>query len=303
MQFFRRIFLFMAINILVVLTLSTLMQVLGIGPYLTSYGINYSALAGFCLVWGMGGALISLAMSRVMAKWLMRVQVIEPSERDMTLRALVQTTHRLAQAAKLPVMPEVGVYDSPELNAFATGPTRSRALVAVSTGLLRGMSQSELEGVLAHEISHVANGDMVTMTLLQGVVNAFAMFLARALAFAITQAMNQNRDERERGTSPWVTYGIQMALEMVFMILGSLVVAWFSRYREYRADAGGASLAGRSSMVGALQRLRQTYTLVDPNSQPAVQTLQISGHPRGLLALFASHPPLEQRIARLDPTR
>jgi heat shock protein HtpX len=303
MAWMKRIFLFITINILVVFTLSLLLRVLNIGPYLNAYGIDYSNLMAFCLVWGMGGAFISLALSRVMAKWLMGVHVIDPGTRDPDLQQLLQTIHHLARSANLSVMPEVGIYDSPEVNAFATGPTSSRALVAVSSGLLSRMNNDEMRGVLGHEISHISNGDMVTMTLLQGVVNAFAMFLSRVIAFAIAQAMRGDRDDRERGAAPMISFAIQMVLEVAFMLLGSIVIAWFSRYREFRADAGGARLAGRSSMIGALEALRRTYEYVDPSEQPAVQTLKIAGRPTGLLALFASHPPLEERIARLQSGR
>jgi heat shock protein HtpX len=299
MAWVKRIVLFMAVNALVMVTISILLQVLGVGPYLTAYGIDYASLVAFCLVWGMGGAFISLMLSRVMAKWMMGVQVIDPNVGDPVLSNLVQTVHNLARAAGLPKMPEVGIYDSPEVNAFATGPTKARSLVAVSTGLLDRMRRDEVEGVLGHEIAHIANGDMVTMTLLQGVVNAFAMFLSRAIAFAIEQAMRGDRD-RESGGSFGVRFLIQMVLEVVFMLLGSIVVAAFSRWREYRADAGGARLAGRQSMINALERLRQTYELVDTSAQPAVQTLKISGRGTGLLALFASHPPLSERIERLQ---
>ena len=303
MAFARRIFLFLALNALVILTLSTLMQVLGVQPYLTRSGIDYQSLLWFCGIWGMGGAFISLALSRIIAKWSMGVRLVDAQDLDPSHRALVATVERLAQRAGLPNTPEVGIFDSPEVNAFATGPTRSRALVAVSTGLLQAMRPDEVEGVLGHELAHVANGDMVTMTLLQGVVNAFAMFLSRAIAFAAAQALRGDRDERNERPS-MANYGTQMviqfALEMVFMLLGSILVAWFSRQREFRADAGGAQIAGRDRMVRALQRLAENYERVDPRPQAsAVQTLKISAHPRGLGALFASHPPLEDRIQAL----
>jgi heat shock protein HtpX len=300
MAWMKRIFLFMAVNFLVITTISILLRVLGIGPYMTAYGLNYTNLMGFCLVWGMGGAFISLGLSRIMAKWMMGVQVIDPYTRDPDLQQLLQTVYHLAKGAGLPAMPEVGIYDSPEVNAFATGPMKSRSLVAVSSGLLSRMNSSEMEGVLAHEVAHIANGDMVTMTLLQGVVNAFAMFLSRAIAFALTQAMRgEERDSRERGPN-FMTFIVQMVLEIVFMLLGSMVIAWFSRYREFRADAGGAKLAGRQNMIRALESLRRTFDYVDPSAQPAVQSLKISGRPSGLMGLFASHPPLEDRIARLQ---
>jgi heat shock protein HtpX len=302
MAFFKRIFLFLAVNILVMLTISVIINVLGVGSYLTPYGLDYRSLMAFSLIWGMTGAFISLGLSRIMAKWMMGVHVIDPNTRDSDLQQLVQTVHQLARAAKLPAMPEVGIYDSPEVNAFATGPTKSRALVAVSTGLLQRMRSDEVEGVLGHEVAHIANGDMVTMTLIQGVVNAFVMFLSRVVAYGIMMAMRGNRDEeKEGGLSHGMYFLLTFVLEIVFMILGSLVVAWFSRQREYRADAGGARLAGRSSMVNALQALRRTYEIVDVNNpQPAVQTLKISGHPTGIMRLFSTHPPLEERIARLE---
>ncbi|MCM2324701.1 MAG: protease HtpX [Oligoflexia bacterium] len=301
MAWAKRIFLFLAVNLLVIITLSVVLRVLGIQPYITAYGINYSSLMAFCLVWGMGGAFISLALSRVMAKWMMGVRVIEPETRDPMLQELVQTVHGLARGAGLPAMPQVGIYESPEVNAFATGPTKSRALVAVSTGLLNRMRREEVEGVLGHEIAHVANGDMVTMTLVQGVVNAFVMFLSRAIAFAIAQALRGERDDRDRGgISYGLYYLVSFVLEIVFMILGSIVVAWFSRYREFRADAGGARLAGRQNMIQALEALRRTYQLVDPAAQPAVQTLKISSKGSGIMRLFSTHPALEERIARLQ---
>jgi heat shock protein HtpX len=305
---FKRIGLFLAVNILVMLTLTTVMKLLGVGHYLTAYGIDYRSLAVICLVWGMGGSFISLLLSRFMAKHMMGVEVIDPDTRDPELSKLVGTVHELARSAGLTTMPEVGIYDSPDLNAFATGPSRSRSLVAVSTGLLSRMSRSEVEGVLGHEIAHIANGDMVTLTLIQGVVNAFAMFLARILAFAISQA-TRSEDDRERGRGGMggiAEYLMIQLFEMVFLVLGSMVVAWFSRWREFRADAGGARFAGRENMIAALKKLQMAYEM-PPQSEPApaaMQALQISSRKGGLLRLFASHPPLEDRIAALsDPYR
>jgi heat shock protein HtpX len=305
MAFFKRIFLFLALNFAVMITISILLSVLGIRGYITSAGIDYSQLMAFCLVWGMGGAFISLALSRVMAKWMMGVQVIDPNTRDPDQQELVQLVYALARSANLPKMPEVGIYQSPELNAFATGPTKSRALVAVSTGLLNRMSTDEIQGVLGHEVTHIANGDMVTMTLLQGVVNAFVMFLARVIAFAAAQALRGDRDERRGGDFSYgIYYIVQFVLEIVFMIIGSIIVASFSRYREYRADQGGARLAGRENMVQALEALRRAYDLTDATPQPAaVQALKISSKNGGFLHLFSSHPPLEERIARLQQMR
>ncbi len=291
----KRVFLFLAVNFLVVITISVLLNVLGVRPYLDQTGINYESLLVFCLIWGMGGALISLGLSRVMAKTLMGVRVIDPSTNDPTLRGLVRTVESLSRAAGIPT-PEVGIYESPEPNAFATGPTKNRSIVAVSTGLLQRMNQHEVEGVLSHEVAHIANGDMVTMTLIQGVVNAFVMFLARVIAFAAAQAF-RGRDENE-GFSYGIYFLVQIVFEIVFMILGSIVVAWFSRQREFRADAGGARLGGRERMIAALQALQRTVEIRDPRDQPAIATLKIS-NPMGLARLFATHPPLEERIERL----
>ncbi len=299
LQMAKRIGLFLAVNLLVMTTVTVVLGLLGAGRYMPSGGL--ANLAVVCLVWGMAGSFISLALSRVMAKWMMGVQVIPPDTNDPDLRGLVETVHGLARAAGLPSLPEVGIYDSPDVNAFATGPTRSRALVAVSTGLLQNMGQREVSGVLGHEIAHVANGDMVTMALIQGVVNAFAMFLARVLAFVVSQAMRSRDDDRGGGWIEWILYYL---FQWVFLLLGMIVVAWFSRKREFRADAGGARYAGRENMINALRTLERLHDpeLVAAEAQraPAFQAFKISGKAGGLTALFASHPPLEVRIARLQ---
>ena len=294
---FRRIALFMITNILVLATISIVINLLGIKPYMTAYGINYESLMVFCAIWGMGGAFISLLISMKMAKWMMKVQIIDPQTHNPELRELVATVHRLAHAAHLPKMPEVGIYESPEVNAFATGPSKSNSLVAVSTGLLGKMRRNEVEGVLGHEVAHIANGDMVTMTLIQGVVNAFVMFFARILAYAVS---NFFRSDDDRGPS----YGIQMILTIVFDILfgilGSMVVAYFSRWREFRADSGSATIGGRDKMIAALEALNNNSKLVDERSSKAFASLKISnGEPRGLMALLMTHPPLTTRIQRL----
>lgn len=304
MAWVKRIFLFAAVNILVMVTISLILNLLGVKPYLTSRGLDYQSLMIFCLVWGMGGAFISLGLSRIMAKWMMGVKVITPDVRDPALQGLVERVHSLARAANLPKMPEVGIYESPDINAFATGPSKSRSLVAVSTGLLHSMNRSEADGVLGHEVAHIANGDMVTMTLIQGIVNAFAMFLARILAYAIAQVIGGSRSEDGEGSSEGISglayFGIQFFLEIVFMILGSIVVAWFSRLREYRADQGGAKLAGREKMIAALEALRRNTQMLEGNTASAsVQTLQISSRGSGIFRLFSTHPSLEDRIARL----
>jgi len=293
----KRVFLFLGVNILVVVTLSVLTRMLGIQPYLTAQGINYESLAFFCLVWGFGGAFISLGISRIMAKFAMGVKVIDPATARGAEMELVQTVHRMAKGAGISKMPEVGIYQSPEVNAFATGPTKNRALVAVSTGLLQRMNRNELEGVLGHEVAHIANGDMVTMTLVQGVINAFVMFLARIIAFAVSNFIARGNDDE--GPSPIVHMLIVVVLEILLSFLGAIVVSWFSRLREYRADAGGAAIAGRGNMVAALKSLQRMTELVDTSHQ-SVATLKISGKHGGLMALFSSHPPLEERIKRLE---
>jgi heat shock protein HtpX len=285
----KRVLLFLVTNIAVVATLSVVLSVLGVGQYVSDTGLDISALATFCFVWGMGGAFISLQMSRFMAKRAVGAQVVDGRTGREELDWVYNAVARLATQANLP-MPEVAVYDSLEVNAFATGPSKSRSLVAVSTGLLRSMRREEVEGVLAHEVAHIANGDMVTMTLLQGIINAFVMFLARIVAFALS-----SRDGRDdRGPS----YMVIFMLEIVLGIFGSLITAWFSRQREFRADAGGAALAGRANMIGALRRLMANRELVD-NSHQALATMKINGA-RGWMVFFSTHPPLEVRIAALE---
>jgi heat shock protein HtpX len=284
----KRIFLFLVTNLAIVLTLSVVVSILGVAG-----GPDLGSLAVFCLIWGMGGAFISLQLSRWIAKRATGVHLIDGRSGDSQLNWLYQTVERLTRQANLP-MPEVGIYESGEVNAFATGPSKSRSLVAVSTGLMRAMRPEEVEGVLAHEVAHIANGDMVTMTLLQGVMNAFVMFFARVIASAITRS----DDDRRGGGSYFL---VVMLLQIVLGILGSLVTAWFSRHREFRADAGGAQLAGRQRMLGALQRLAVHHDAVDTSHQ-ALATMKINGV-RGWAALFSTHPPLEARIAALQNLR
>ena len=288
----KRIFLFILTNLAVVLTLTIVLSILGVGRYVGPGGLNIGALATFCFVWGMGGAFISLAMSRWIAKRATGMTLVDGHTGDARNDGVYSMIAGLTQKAGLP-MPEVGVYDSPEVNAFATGPSRNRALVAVSTGLLRTMRDDEIEGVLGHEITHISNGDMVTMTLLQGVINAFVMFFARLIAYAISNRGNS----RDRGYSGG-SYLIVIVLQIVLGILGSLITAWFSREREFRADRGGALLAGRDRMIGALKRLAANRDRVDTQHE-ALATLKINGT-RGWMVFFSTHPPLEERIAALE---
>jgi heat shock protein HtpX len=291
MTWFKRIFLFVITNILIIVTISIVTSLLGIQPYLRGYGIDLTSLALFCLIWGMGGSLISLLLSKFMAKLMMGVEVIQPN--DPQLGWLVRKVHNIARKAGISQMPEVGIYESPELNAFATGPSKNNALVAVSTGLLQHMDENALEGVLGHEVAHIANGDMVTMTLLQGIVNAFVMFFARIIAFAVSSAV---KDDDLRY---FIQFALIIVLEIALSLLGMFVVAWFSRYREFRADEGGARLTSRSSMINALKTLKDYYEIEDPRGKE-LAAFKISSKSGGLMALLSTHPPLEERIARLQ---
>lgn len=289
----KRIFLFFLVNAGVLITISALVQLLGLGRYLGGYGLDLQGLMVLCLIWGMAGSLISLAISRMTAKWLMGVRVIDPDHASGAERALFEAVGELAGRAGLDVLPEVGIYDSDEVNAFATGPSRRRSLVAVSTGLLARMDDDEVIGVLGHEVAHIANGDMVTMTLLQGVINAFVMFFARVIAMFVGQMVRAELRHI-------VHFAVGLLLEIGLSILGMLVLAWFSRHREYRADAGGAELAGRRNMVSALHALAGHSELVEAEAG-GLATLKISsGRGGGWARLFSTHPPLEDRIRRLQ---
>jgi heat shock protein HtpX len=249
----------------------------------------------------MGGSFISLQISRWMAKKSMGVQLVDGNTGNSDLDWYHETVVRLSREAGLPT-PEIGYYDSPELNAFATGPSKSRSLVAVSSGLLRTMNRKEAEGVIGHEIAHIANGDMVTMTLIQGVLNAFVMFFARIIAWGVGQAMAGNRDEDEgpSGMQIMAQFAVTIVMEIVLGILASFVTAWFSRLREFRADEGGARLAGRENMIAALRKLATYQETIDPRGAE-LATMKISG--KSWLSLLSTHPPLEKRIAALEAGR
>ena len=292
----KRIFLFVATNIAIMVMVSIVLAVLGQLGVLDMAG-GQGALLILCAVWGFGAALVSLLISRWMAKRMMGVRLVDGRTGNADLDWLHNKVSQLAQQANLP-MPEVGFYDSPEVNAFATGPSKSRSLVAVSTGLLKGMSRQEVEGVLAHEISHVANGDMVTMTLIQGVVNAFVLYLSHVVAALVRNLLV--RDERGGSLLGTVTsYAVFIAAQIAFGLIGSMITSWFSRQREFRADAGGAGLAGRGAMIGALRRLESFQGRVDNTRSPELATLKIAGGSR-FLALLSTHPPLPVRIAALE---
>lgn len=288
----KRVFLFLLTNVAVMVVISAIMYALNIGGVVDAEGVTfYAAVFGICLLWGMGGALISLAISRAVAKWSMGVKVIKGRTGNRKLDMVYEMVERNAKRAGLP-MPEVGYYESGEINAFATGPTRKRSLVAVSTGLLSALRPEEVDGVIGHEVAHIANGDMVTMTLLQGVINAFVMFFARLIAMAVRQALDEDY-------AWFVSFLVYILMTIILSILGSLVVTAFSRRREYRADAGGADYAGRQNMINALKRLASTVDAVDAKSNPAMNAFKISGKKRWT-ALFSTHPPLQKRIARLE---
>ncbi len=297
---FKRISLFLLTNLAIMVSL---VLVIGLVQRFTGVqldGRSYEGVLIFSLLWGMGGALISLAISRWMAKMSMGVKLVDGQSGDSTLDWLHVTVSRLAQQAGLPRTPEIGYYDSPEINAFATGPTKSRALVAVSSGLLRSMKREEVEAVLGHEIAHVANGDMVTLTLIQGVVNAIVMFLARILSWAVGTAIGGRSSDGEGGYSWGAAFAVRMVLEIVLGIGGMMIVAWFSRYREFRADEGGARLAGRRQMINALDRLGRVHDVADDRA-PALAAFKINGGGGGRLReLFSTHPPIAERIAHLE---
>jgi heat shock protein HtpX len=287
---FKRVALFLATNLAVLVLLGIVMSVLQ-NVFGISLGNNGTLLL-FAAVFGFGGAFISLGISKWMAKRTTGLHLItEP--RNEGEAWLLSTVKRQAAAAGI-AMPEVGIYDAPEINAFATGPSRNNSLVAVSTGLLRAMSRDEAEAVLAHEVSHVANGDMVTMALIQGVLNTFVIFLSRIVGRVIDAALSGNRDG---GTGPFYFLTV-LVLDIIFGMLASVVAMWFSRWREFRADAGGARLAGREKMIAALERLSQTYG--ESTLPKEVRAFGISGAVgHGLRRLFMTHPPLAERINAL----
>ena len=287
----KRVLLFLLTNLGVMLVLGLAVNLLGLNGFLTANGLSLSSLLGFALVMGFGGAFISLLISKPMAKWTTRLQVINGSP-DATHAWLVATVERFSRAAGIQT-PEVGIYEGPP-NAFATGAFKNSALVAVSTGLLQSMTREEVEAVIGHEVAHVANGDMVTMALFQGVMNTFVVFLSRVIGYVVDKLVLRNNQD-----GPGVGYYVTtVVMDLLLGVLAALVVAWFSRQREFRADAGAAQLMGRKQpMINALARLHG----LDPGEMPkALQAMGISARPSGWMAWFSSHPPMEQRIARLQ---
>jgi heat shock protein HtpX len=287
----KRVLLFLVTNFAILIVASVTLRLLGVEPWLDANGINFTSLLIFGAVLGFGGAFVSLAISKWMAKRMMGVQVIE-SPRNVHEAWLVETVRRLAGEARIG-MPEVGWFDSPSPNAFATGARRDKSLVAVSSGLMQRMSRGEVEAVLGHEVSHVANGDMVTLTLIQGVVNTFVFVASRLIGSIVDRVVF--RSESGRGPGFWVT---TIVAELVLAFLATMIVMWFSRQREFRADGGGARLAGRQNMIAALQALGRGHEESLPEKMAA---FGISGRRgEGLRRLFMSHPPIEERIAALQ---
>ncbi|MEA3321329.1 MAG: protease HtpX [Bacillota bacterium] len=289
----KRIFFFILTNVLVLTTISIIFMVTGAGNYINeSGGIDFGALLIFSAIVGFTGSFISLLMSRWMAKKMMNVKVIDPDgPMNAQERQIVEMVHRMSRAAGITKMPEVGIYYSPEVNAFATGPSKNRSLVAVSSGLLDEMDDAAVEGVIAHEVAHIANGDMVTMTLLQGVVNTFVVFLARIAAFIASRFVKEEM-------APIVHFIAIIVFQIVFSILGSIVVFAFSRYREFHADRGGADLAGKDKMVHALRSLQAYTNRVTEERDTAIASLKINGKRKS--SLFSTHPDLNERIRRLE---
>ena len=290
----KRVVLFLATNLAIIVVMSITFRLLGFEGILDEQktGLDLNSLLVFSALFGMSGSIISLLISKWIAKRATRAQIIETPQNE-TERWLVSTVERQAQMAGIG-MPEVAIYPSPDMNAFATGANRNNALVAVSTGILEQMSRDELEAVLGHEISHVANGDMITLSLIQGVVNTFVIFFSRVIGFIVDRVIF--KVERGHGPGFWITVIIA---EIVLGILASMIVFWFSRQREFRADAGGAKLASTQKMIGALRRLQQGRT---PSQLPdSMAAFGISGGiGSGLKKLFTTHPPLEQRITALE---
>lgn len=292
----KRIFLFILTNLAVVFVINITLRLLGVDHVLDRSGaINFNALLVMSLVIGFSGSIISLFMSKWSAKRMVDAQVITTPS-DPTERWLVETVRRQAKAAGIG-MPEVAIYDAPDVNAFATGWNKNDALVAVSTGLLHNMGRDETEAVLAHEISHVANGDMVTLALIQGVVNTFVVFFSKLFGIFVDSMLRKDGEERGPGIGSFVA---EMVAQLVLGVLASIIVMWFSRQREYRADAGGASLAGREKMIAALERLKINHEQASLPKEMAASGISGGG---GMARLFMTHPPLEERIAALRAGR
>ena len=295
MAVIKRVFVFFLVNILILTTIAITWSLLA-----SYFGIDMSSYVGLmflCLIFGMGGAFISLLLSKKVVKWSMGVKILDPqATHDPRMREVIEQVHRMSVAAGLSEMPEVGIYESNEVNAFATGPSKRNSLVAVSTGLLNRLEGDEVEAVIGHEVAHIANGDMVTMTLIQGIINTLVMFVAQIVARIVASQVDEKFS--------WIVHiASVIILQIALSILGSLLVNYYSRQREFRADAGGAKLAGRGKMLAALRALGNSQHLINP-SQEGFASLKISGVQKNRLArLLSTHPPMEERIRRLETGR
>lgn len=293
MRFFKNFVLVGAVSIGIYITISIILGLIGFQGYQTHYGmIDYGSLAVFSLVLGMGSAFMSLLLSKFIVKFTMGVKTVAPDTGDAQTQKLYRMLRAASMKAGLKKVPEFGIYDSPEMNAFATGASKNSSLVAVSTGLMHGMNDDEIEGVIGHEVAHIANGDMVTMTMIQGVVNAMVIFISRIIA-SIVASRFENKSRH------MVHFAVVLVAQMVLGFFGVLITAWFSRKREFRADEGSARYVGTRKMVAALEALQKRQMVVDPRA-PQLQAFKISSQTKsGLALVLSTHPPLEQRIAEL----
>lgn len=301
MKIFKRIGLFLLVNLAIIIVFSgvlMLVEYFGYGEYLTVYGLNFTSLLLLAVIIGFGGSFISLLLSKKMAKWIMNVQIIDNPRSDQE-RKLFKIITTLAQHSAIKT-PEIGIYPSKEVNAFATGASKNNSLIAVSEGLLEKFNDDELEGVLGHEMAHITNGDMITLTLIQGVVNTFVIFLARAIAMIINKVLSRGDGD---GLGFLAYFGLVIVFEIIFGILASILVLSFSRHREFRADRGSAQYVGKTKMIKALQKLQQLKDHIETGkNQKAFAALKISDRPSFFGRLFSSHPSLQRRIEALQNT-
>ncbi len=296
---FKRITLFLATNMAVLLVITVVFNILNLKPFLSQYGIDYKSLLIYALIAGFAGSLISLFSSKSMALRSFNIQLIDKTQSQNQFESwLTAMVEKLAKERNVD-MPDVGIYQSPEPNAFATGWNKNSALLAVSSGLLQGMNEEEVEAVLGHEVSHIANGDMVTLALIQGVVNTFVVFFARVASMIVMQIFSRREENQPQQVQGGFIYqSVATVFQLLFGVIASLIVMWFSRYREYRADAGSAQYVGKEKMISALQRLQEMTEGPKDNRAPAFNAMKISA-PSELSTLFASHPPIEKRIEAL----
>jgi heat shock protein HtpX len=297
----KRICLFLALNLLIVTCVSVIINFLGLKPYLSSNGLDIRMLAGFCLVWGMAGSLISLLLSKKIATWMLSVKIINTEQNpSQTEKKLVEIVTKIAKKANIYNIPEIGIFKSCQPNAFATGASKNFALIAVSSTLLQTLSDDEIEAVVAHEMAHILNGDMVTMSLLQGVINAFVMFLSRIFAYALANANSRDGKKQESLSS---FYLFTFIFEMIFLSLGSILLFFVSRKREYQADKGGALLVGKDKMIKALKALDQSFSLSkeEIKAQKEFAAMMIKqSKPSPFSKIFSTHPTIQQRIKYLE---